>query len=88
MRRIFEPVTPETVARWYRADFRMYWSLISKVRKQVGRKRIPKEVKNLIYRMVAENPTWALQSRIGNLFLDPTCANLVYELQTPPTKAN
>src|ERR1700730_5137918 len=49
-------VTPETVARWHRAGFRMYWSLISKVRKQVGRKRISKEVRDLIYRMVAENP--------------------------------
>ena len=31
-------VTPETVVRWHRAGFRLYWSLISKARKQVGRK--------------------------------------------------
>src|ERR1700730_14109967 len=51
-------ITPETVARWHRAGFRVYWSLISKVRKQVGRKRIAKGVRDLIYRMVAENPAW------------------------------
>jgi uncharacterized membrane protein len=28
-------VTPETVVRWHRAGFRMYWRLISRVRRQV-----------------------------------------------------
>ena len=51
-------VTPETVVRWHRAGFRLYWSFISKVRKQVGRNGLSKEVKHLIFRMVAENPTW------------------------------
>src|SRR3984893_7410326 len=51
-------VTPETVARWHRTGFRMYWRLISRVRTQVGRRRTPKEVRELIFQMVAENPTW------------------------------
>src|SRR5258708_22952245 len=55
-------VTPETVVRWHRAGFRRYWSLISKVRKQVGRKRLSREVRKLIFRMVAENPTWGASS--------------------------
>jgi hypothetical protein len=41
-------VKPETVVRWHRAGFRMYWSLISKVRKRVGRKRISKEVRSFV----------------------------------------
>lgn len=49
-------VTPKTVIRWHRAGFRLYWSLISGVRRQVGRKMTPKEVRDLIFRMVAENP--------------------------------
>jgi hypothetical protein len=49
-------VTPDTVVRWHRARFRLYWSFISKVRRQVGRKRLSKEVRDLIF--VAENPTW------------------------------
>src|ERR1019366_8236541 len=51
-------VTPETVVRWHRAGFRLYWKLISKVRRPIGRRQIPKEVRELIFRMVAENPTW------------------------------
>src|ERR1700676_2638363 len=36
-------VTPETVVRWHQAGFRMYWRMISKVRKQVGRRQTPKQ---------------------------------------------
>jgi len=50
-------VTPETVVRWHRAGFRLYWGFISKLRKQVGRKRLSREVREMIFRMVAENPT-------------------------------
>jgi putative transposase len=35
-------VTPETVVRWHRAGFCMYWRLISRVRTQVGRRPTPK----------------------------------------------
>jgi putative transposase len=51
-------VTPETVVRWHRTGFRLYWSWISQARKAVGRKPISREVRELIFRMVAENPTW------------------------------
>ena len=50
-------VQPATVVRWHRAGFKRYWAWISRNRKQVGRKRISKELRNLIFRMVAENPT-------------------------------
>lgn len=62
-------VTPETVVRWHRAGFRMYWSMISKVRKRVGRRRISNEVRGLIFRMVAENPTWGAPRIHGELFM-------------------
>src|SRR5215467_1796953 len=29
-------VSPETVVRWHRAGFRLYWHLLSKVKKRVG----------------------------------------------------
>src|SRR5271170_1130091 len=51
-------VTPETVVRWHRSGFRMYWRLISRGRRQLGRRPTPKEVRELIFRMVVENPTW------------------------------
>ena len=62
-------VTPETVVRWHRAGFRLYWSFISKVRKQVGRNGLSNEVKDLIFRMVAENPTWGGPRIHGELLM-------------------
>src|SRR5260370_8064231 len=62
-------VTPETVVRWHQAGFRMYWRLISRVRTQVGRKPTPKEVRELIFQMVAENPTWGAPRIHGELLM-------------------
>jgi putative transposase len=62
-------VTPETVVRWHRAGFRLYWKLISRVSEQVGRRRISKEVRELISRMVAENPTWGAPRINGELLM-------------------
>jgi len=62
-------VAPETVVRWHRAGFQLYWSLISKVKKQVGRKKLSKEVRDLIFRMVAENPTWGAPRIHGELLM-------------------
>jgi hypothetical protein len=57
-------VTPETVVRWHRAGFRLYWKLMSKVRRPVGRQSTSKEIQELIFRMVVENSTWGAP-RIG-----------------------
>jgi len=62
-------VTPETVVRWHRAGFRMYWRLISRVRRSMGRKPTPKEVRELIFRMVAENPSWGAPRIHGELLM-------------------
>ena len=62
-------VAPETVVRWHRAGFGLYWSMISKIRKRVGRRRISREVRDLIFRMVAENPTWGAPRIHGELLM-------------------
>jgi transposase InsO family protein len=62
-------VSPETVVRWHRAGFRCYWSLISKVRKPVGRKPTSKEVRNLLCQMMAENPSWGAPRIHGELLM-------------------
>lgn len=51
-------VSPETVVRRHRAGFRLYWAWISRHRIRTGRRRISKELRGRIFRMVAENPTW------------------------------
>ena len=62
-------VTPETVVRWHRAGFRWYWTVISKVREPLGRRPTSKEVRDLIFQMVAENPTWGAPRIHGELLM-------------------
>src|SRR5579863_1248347 len=62
-------VNPETVVRWHRLGFALYWGVISKVRRAVGRKRLSKEVRDQIFRMVAENPTWGAPRIHGELLM-------------------
>ena len=60
-------VTPETVVRWHRAGFRLYWTWLSRHRVRVGRKQISKELRALIFQMVVENPTWGAPRIHGEL---------------------
>jgi len=60
-------VTPETVVRWHRTGFRLYWRWLSRNRKAFGRKRISNELRDLIFRMVAENPIWGAPRIHGEL---------------------
>jgi putative transposase len=60
-------VTPETVVRWHRAGFRLYWARLSRHRARVGRKPTSRELRELILRIVAENPTWGAPRIHGEL---------------------
>ncbi len=62
-------VNPETVVRWHRLGFALYWRVISKARRVVGRKKISKEVRDLIFRMAAGNPTWGAPRIHGELLM-------------------
>ena len=62
-------VSPETVVRWHRAGFRLYWVMLCKVRRQVGGKRISKQIRDLIFQMVAENPLWGAPRIHGELLM-------------------
>src|SRR3979490_1129646 len=62
-------VSPETVVRWHRSGFALYWRAISKARRIVGRKRISKEAKDLIFQMVAENSSWGAPRIHGELLM-------------------
>jgi transposase InsO family protein len=62
-------VKPETVVRWHRQAFRLFWKLKSRPTKR-GRPRISSEIIHLIKRMAQENPTWGeerIQSELGLL---------------------
>ena len=62
-------VTPETVVRWHRTGLRLHWKLISKVRRPMGRRPTPQEVRELIFRRVRQNPTWGAPHVHGELLM-------------------
>src|ERR1700739_2095376 len=62
-------VSPETVVRWHRAGFALYWKAISRVGRASGRKCVSKEVRDLIFQMVTENPTWGAPRIHGELLM-------------------
>jgi putative transposase len=62
-------VQPETVVRWHRAGFKLYWKWISRKHGKVGRQPTSKELRELIFRMVAENGTWGAPRIHGELKL-------------------
>jgi putative transposase len=55
-REVLVLVKPETVVRWHRLGFRLYWRW--KSRGQPGRPSIAAEVRRLIRRINRENPLW------------------------------
>jgi hypothetical protein len=60
-------VTPRTVVGWHRAGFRLYWKWLSRARQVGGRKPVGEEIRALIFRMAAENPTWGAPRIHGEL---------------------
>jgi hypothetical protein len=59
-------VKPDTLIRWHRKGFRLFWRWKSR---PVGRPRLPKDIQVLILQMAAENPTWGEQHIANELKL-------------------
>jgi len=59
-------VKPDTVVRWHRKGFRMYWRFRSR-RKPIGRPLAGGDVRNTIHTMASENPTWGAPRIHGEL---------------------
>jgi hypothetical protein len=60
-------VKPETVIRWHRKGFKLYWTW--KSRKRTGRPPIDAEIRKLIRRIASENPTWGAPRIHGELLM-------------------
>ena len=58
-------VKPATFLKWHRTAFRQFWKWRSC---RVGRPPLPKNIRDLVRRMAAENPIWG-ESRIANELL-------------------
>ena len=55
------------MVRRHRAGFEVYWKWLSRKHSVVGRKPTGRELRNLIFRMVVENPTWGAPRIHGKL---------------------
>jgi len=53
-------VKPETLIRWHRKGFRLFW----RWKCRSGRPRLPQNIRQLIAQMALENPTWG-QARVA-----------------------
>jgi putative transposase len=66
-------VKPDTVIKWHREGFRLYWRWKSKA--PIGRPPIDKEIRELIRRISRENPLWGaprIQSELRLLGVNVT----------------
>ena len=83
-------VTPRTVVGWHRAGFRLYWKWLSRAKPKGGRKPVSKEIRGLIFQMVAESPTWGAPRIHGELLKlgfdlsEPTVSRWVQRAPRPP----
>src|ERR1700682_3785540 len=57
-------VRPETIVRWLRAGWRLFW----RYKSRPGRPPLPLELRQLIRRIASENPLWG-EERIANELL-------------------
>jgi putative transposase len=83
-------VQPETVIKWHRQGFRLYWRWKSRARK-TGRPSIQRELRDLIRRMSRENPLWGAPRILSELLLlgcavaEGTVAKYMVRLRKPPS---
>jgi hypothetical protein len=70
METISDPSEPGgPCARCHRSGFAFYWRAISNTPRLAGRKRISKEIRDLIYQVVRENPTRGAPRFHGELLM-------------------
>src|SRR5947207_14227194 len=56
---------PETLVRWHRSGFRLYWRW--KSRRRVGRPAVPADIRDLIGTISRDNPLWGAPRIHGEL---------------------
>ena len=83
-------VQPETILRWHRAGFKMFWRW--KSRNRVGRPKIDRGLRDLIQRMSRENRLWGASRIHGELLMlgfqvaQSTVSKYMVRCQNPPSQ--
>ena len=82
-------VKPETVVRWHRKGFALYWTRLSK-HGAVGRPGTGKDIRKLVCKMADANPTWGSPrihgelQKLGIKISERTVARLIAETERKP----
>jgi transposase InsO family protein len=80
---------PETLVRWHRSGFRLYWRW--KSRRRVGRPAVPADIRDLIRMMNRDNPLWGAPRIHGELLklgidiAQSTVAKYMVQRRRPPS---
>lgn len=83
-------VKPETVVRWHRQGFKLYWHWKSRAKR--GRPSVDREIRDLIRRLSRENPLWGaprIQSELrllGHNVADSTVAKYMTRQPKPSSQ--
>jgi putative transposase len=90
-REILVIVKPDTVVKWHRQGFQLYWRWKSRSRR-AGRPKIDQEIRELIRKMSRENPLWGtprIQAELHLLGFDvaeSTVAKYRVKSKKPPSQ--
>jgi len=83
-------VKPETVIRWHRRGFAIYWTRLSK--DHAGRPGTSREFRDLVRKMADANPTWGSPRihgellKVGIKISERTVARLMPKKRNPPSQ--
>src|SRR5438105_876921 len=83
-------VQPETILRWHRAGFKIFWCW--KSRNRAGRPKIDRGLRDLIQRMSRDNPLWDASRIHGELLMlgfevaQSTVSKYMVRGRTPPSQ--
>ena len=88
-RELFIVAKPETVVRWHRKGFALYWTCLSK-HGAASRPGTGKDIRELICKMANANPTWGSPRihgellKLGTKISERTIARLMTKKRKPP----
>ena len=81
---------PETLLRWHRTGFRLFWR--SKSRRRVGRPAVSADIRGLVRRISRENPLWGAPRihgellKLGIQIAQSTVARYMLQRRGPPSQ--
>jgi len=85
-------VQPETVVRWHKEGFRRYWRWKSRPR-WPGRKKVPRDIRDLIRTMSRNNPLWGAPrihgelQKLGIEISETTVSKYIIRHPKPPSQS-